>query len=132
MEPAGNTRLSRITTLWSVVCEAHGGDPDTARLAQQQLLDRYGGAVRRYLVAVLRDPDAAADLFQDFACRLLKGDFRSADAERGRFRSFIKAVLFHMIADHRRHKYRLPQQLAPDAPEPAGESTDEEKPTPSL
>jgi RNA polymerase sigma factor (sigma-70 family) len=125
MEPAGNARLSRITTMWSMVCEAHGDDADNARLAQQQLLDRYGGAVRRYLVAVLRDPDAAADLFQDFACRLLKGDLRTADAQRGRFRSFVKAVLFHMIADHRRRQYRLPQQLAPDAPEPAVENSDE-------
>jgi RNA polymerase sigma factor (sigma-70 family) len=122
MEPADHGRLSRITTLWSVVCDAHAGEPDAARHAQQQLLDRYGGAVRRYLVAVLRDPDAAADLFQGFAVRLLKGDLRGADAQRGRFRSFVKAVLFHMIADYRRAQYRLPQQLPPDAPEPADDA----------
>lgn len=125
MEPVGDGRLSRITTLWSVVCEAHGGEPEAARLAQQQLLDRYGAAVRRYLVAVLRDPDAAADVFQEFAVRLLKGDLRGADEQRGRFRSFVKTVLFHMIADHRRKQYRLPQQLAPDAPEPAAGPADD-------
>lgn len=125
MEPAGGGRLSRITTLWSLVCEAHGGGPAAARQAQQQLLDRYGGAVRRYLVAALRDPDAAADVFQEFAVRLLNGELGGADEQRGRFRSFVKAVLFHLIADHRRKACRLPRQLPPDAPEPAAESDDE-------
>ena len=42
-------RLSRIDTLWTVVCQAK--DPDGAvRAAQQRLLERYGGAVRRYLL----------------------------------------------------------------------------------
>lgn len=120
-----DARLSRISTLWSVVCDAHGDEPAAARLAQQQLLDRYGGAVRRYLTATLRDPHAAADLFQEFALRLLRGDFRSADEQRGRFRGFVKTVLFRMIADHRRGSYRLPRQLAPDAPEPPAAPEDE-------
>lgn len=114
-----DARLSRISTLWSVVCDAHGDEAGPARLAQQQLLDRYGGAIRRYLGATLRDPDAAGDLFQEFALRLIRGDFRAADEQRGRFRGFVKTVLFRMIADHRRGQYRLPRQLAPDAPEPA-------------
>jgi RNA polymerase sigma-70 factor (ECF subfamily) len=122
---ADDARLSRITTLWSMVCDAHGDEPGAARLAQQQLLDRYGGAVRRYLTASLGDPDAAADLFQEFAVRLIRGDFRAADAQRGRFRGFVKTVLFRMIADYWRGQYRVPRQLASDAPEPIAAPPDE-------
>ena len=68
--PAFQQRLSRITTLWSVVCRAHDGSGEAAVSAQRQLLDRYGGAVRRYLQAVVRTSEAADELFQEFAVRL--------------------------------------------------------------
>src|SRR5438876_1024348 len=93
-------RLSRISTLWSVVRQAHDGSATGVCVAQQQLLERYGGAVRRYLMAALRDHDATDELFQTFAYRFLHGDLRGANAERGRFRDFLKGVLFHLIADH--------------------------------
>ena len=47
-------RLSRIDTSWSVVCQAHREGTEAAA-AQRQLLERYGGAVRRYLLAATRD-----------------------------------------------------------------------------
>src|SRR5262245_41794459 len=90
-------RLSRITTLWSLVYEAHGDAADAAKAAQHRLMDRYGGAAHRYLLGALRDADAADDLFQDFSLRFLRGDFRNADPERGRFRDFVKTALFHLI-----------------------------------
>lgn len=108
-------RLSRIQTLWTLVRQAHGAD----RSAQQQLLDRYGGAVRRYLLGALRDADAADEQFQEFACKLLAGQLQGANPERGRFRDFVKGVLFHLIADHHRQGQRRPGQLADDHPEPA-------------
>ena len=53
-------RLSRIETLWSVVRQAHdGAASDSRSAAQKQLLEQYGGAVRRYLLAALRNQDAA-------------------------------------------------------------------------
>jgi RNA polymerase sigma-70 factor (ECF subfamily) len=104
-------RLSRIQTLWTLVRQAHDGPADAVRTAQQQLLDRYGGAIQRYLRGVLRDADAAEDLFQDFACRLLKGDLHGADPQRGRFRNFVKGVIFHMVVDHHRRQKRLPAVL---------------------
>ncbi len=112
-----NQRLSQIQTLWTLVRRAHQGSDVGA--AQKQLLDRYGGAIRRYLLGALRDPDAADDLFQEFACRLLSGNMRGADPERGRFRSFVKGVLFHMVADHHKRRNRQPVPLAPEHPEPA-------------
>jgi RNA polymerase sigma-70 factor (ECF subfamily) len=117
--PAFQQRLSRITTLWTVVCQAHDGSGEAAATAQRQLLDRYGGAVRRYLQAVVRTSEAADELFQEFAVRLLHGDLRGADPDRGRFRNFVKGVLFHMVADHHQRQRRQPFLLSPEHPEPA-------------
>jgi RNA polymerase sigma-70 factor (ECF subfamily) len=112
-------RLSRISTLWSLVSQAHHGPSDEVRTAQQKLLERYGGAIRRYLLGALRDADAAADLFQEFAYRFLHGDFSRVDPERGRFRDYVKGVLFHLVADYHKKRQRLPRQLAPEHSDPA-------------
>jgi DNA-directed RNA polymerase specialized sigma24 family protein len=110
-------RISRIDTLWSVVVQANGCDARRAE-AQRQLLARYGSAVRRYLLAATRSADAADELFQEFALRFLRGDMRGATPTRGRFRNFLKGVLFHLAADFHNNKKRLPL-LSPDHPEPA-------------
>src|SRR5215472_16778178 len=112
-------RLSRISTLWSLVGQAHHDAGDEVGAARGQLLQRYGGAIRRYLLGALRDPDAAEDLFQDFAYRFLHGDLRRADPERGRFRDYVKGVLFHLVADYHKKRQRLPRQMAPEHPDPA-------------
>jgi RNA polymerase sigma-70 factor (ECF subfamily) len=116
-----NTRLSRISTLWSLISQAHHDPGDEVAAAQRQLLDRYGGAIRRYLLGALRDADAAADLFQDFAYRFLHGDLRRVDQQRGRFRDYVKGVLFHLVADYHKKRQRLPRQMAPEHPDPAVE-----------
>ena len=95
-------RLNQIHTLWSQVRKAHEQTGDLARDARQALLGRYGGAIHRYLLGALRDEEAANDLAQDFAFRFLHGDLRNADQERGRFRDFVKGVLFHLVADFQR------------------------------
>ena len=48
-------RLSRINTLWSVVLRAHGDNSLECKSAQEELLERYGFAIRRYLNSALRD-----------------------------------------------------------------------------
>jgi RNA polymerase sigma factor (sigma-70 family) len=95
--------LSQIQTLWSMVERAHG-DHTAVESAQQMLLDRYGGAVRRYALAALRDEDAADEVFQEFALRFVRGDFRGADPERGRFRAFVKTIVYRLIVDYQRRK----------------------------
>jgi RNA polymerase sigma-70 factor (ECF subfamily) len=110
--------LSRISTLWAVVCQAHDGPPAEVSAAQSELLRRYGPAVHRYLLGALRDPEAADELGQEFALRFIRGDFRAADPQRGRFRNFLKGVLSHLIADHYRRRGRSPAVPA-GAPEPA-------------
>lgn len=112
-------RLSRISTLWSLVTLAQHKAGDESRTAQQQLLERYGAAIRRYLLGALRDADAAEDLYQDFAYRFLHGDLHRVDPERGRFRDYVKGVLFHLVADYYRKRQRLPRSLPPEHPEPA-------------
>ena len=111
-------RLSQIDTLWSLVFKAND-TPSKSQDATQKLLDRYGVAVRRYLGGALRDSVAADDLYQDFAIRFLRGDFQSANPERGRFRNFLKTVLFRMVADHHRQNQKqravtVDEQSLPD------------------
>jgi RNA polymerase sigma-70 factor (ECF subfamily) len=93
--------LSRIQTAWSMVRRAHG-DHTALQSAQQTLLDRYGGAVRRYALAALRDEDAADEVFQEFALRFVRGDFGNADPQRGRFRAFVKTIVYRLIVDYQR------------------------------
>jgi RNA polymerase sigma-70 factor (ECF subfamily) len=114
-----NLRLSRISTLWTLVSQAHHDCGDEVGAAQRRLLELYGGAIRRYLLGALRDADAAEDLFQEFAYRFLHGDLRRVDPERGRFRDYVKGVLFHLVADYHKKRQRLPRQLAPEHPDPA-------------
>ena len=116
--------LSRIMTLWSVVCKAHQGPQDAVAAAQRQLIERYGGAIRRYLGGALRDPDAADELFQEFALRFVRGDFRRADPARGRFRDFLKTSLFHLIVDHQKRRRVRLANLPSDTPDPAAPSVD--------
>lgn len=118
---AMDDRLSRIETMWSVVRRAHGGDTQAPQAAQQQLLQRYGGAVHRYALAALRQEDAADEVFQEFALRFVRGDFRNAAPEKGRFRSFLKTTLYHLIVDYQRRKKRggaREAQLGDATPEP--------------
>ena len=94
--------LTHISTLWTVVRNAHGADETTARTAQARLIERYSPAVYRYLLAVLRDEHAADEVFQEFAVRLLRGGFVGADPTRGRFRDYLKTAILHLVTDFRR------------------------------
>ena len=109
-------RLSQIATRWTLVFQAHQDPGEQAALARQALVLRYRRAIYRYLLGAVRDPDAADDLAQEFALRLVRGDFRRADPGRGRFRDFLKGALYHLIVDH--HRRRRTAELSPDVPEP--------------
>jgi hypothetical protein len=100
-------RLGEISTLWGLIAEAAGDTPEAVNAAQQALLERYGGAVRRYLLGALRDPEAADELFQEFALRFVRGDFfHNASPQRGRFRQFVKTSLFNLVVDYQRGQRR--------------------------
>jgi RNA polymerase sigma-70 factor (ECF subfamily) len=113
-QPTPNPRLSLIPTLWSLVRRAHHGPAEAATSARRQLLEHYEGAVQRYLGKVMRDPDAAREVFQEFALQLLHGDLRGANPERGRFRNYVKATLFHLIRIYRTQQLKWPGPLPAD------------------
>jgi RNA polymerase sigma-70 factor (ECF subfamily) len=115
MEPDADQHLSQISTRWTLVFQAHqGGKPDVAG-AQRELMQRYGGAVHRYLLGAVRDPDAADELAQEFALRFVRGDFHRAHPERGRFRDFVKTAVYHLIVDYHRQRQKRPHALPCDS-----------------
>jgi len=119
--------LSHISTLWSVVKRAHADDAETeAGRAQERLIDRYGPAIHRYLLGAVRDADQADELFQEFALRLVRGDFRRADESRGRFRQFLKTALYHLVIDAQRRERRQAASLPVGADPPASAPSPEE------
>src|SRR5215211_6919817 len=102
----GRQHISQIETIWPVVLQAHGGAPDEITAAQQLILQRYRQAVYRYLVACLKCGDAADELWQEFSLRFVRGDFRNANPEKGRFRDLLKSSLYHLIIDHHKRRQR--------------------------
>src|SRR6516162_305720 len=100
-------RLSLISTLWSLVDRANA-QAEVASSAREQLFERYEEAIRRYLRRVLHNPDAADEVMQQFALRLVRGDLRGANPELGRFRNFVKGTLFHLVADYYQQQRKWP------------------------
>ncbi len=119
--------LSQIETCWSLVLEAHQGPDDRRIEAMGRLMRRYGLALDRYLGAVLGDPDAAADVSQELALRLVRGDFHSASPDRGRFRQLIKTAALNLVVDHHRRCRARPATLGSGMPELADQSAPPEE-----
>jgi RNA polymerase sigma-70 factor (ECF subfamily) len=111
-----DTHLSQISTAWSLVDQAHVTSPEARQVAQAALFQRYRRAVYHYLLAALRDQHAADEVFQEFSLKFVRGDFRGADPQRGRFRNFLKTSLSHLIANRRRQR---PLVTVPEPPEEA-------------
>ena len=112
--------LGQISTIWTMASRAHGGPRQAEAEAQEYFMERYHGAVYRFFLTVLRDPDAAQELFQEFAHRFLRGGFKTFDPAKGRFRDYLKAALLNMIRDHRkreatRHHLHLNEIAEPTA-----------------
>ena len=112
-------RLSRIATMWTEVFRAHGTGVDADLAARNRLMLRYSGSIYRYLLGAVRDPDLASDLCQEFAVRFLRGDFRRAAPERGRFRDYVKIALVNLVNDHHRRRQKSPKALSQDAAAPS-------------
>jgi DNA-directed RNA polymerase specialized sigma24 family protein len=90
-------RLSQISTMWTALVRAHGDGEDADHRLLARLIERYQGAAYRYLTAATGDPDVAAELFQEFAVRFLRGDFRRASPDRGRFRDYLRTTLINLV-----------------------------------
>lgn len=120
-------RLSAIVTRWTLLRNAHADGPGQARDAQERILHRYGGAIRRYLLGCTRNPEQADELYQEFAIKFLQGGLQGANPDKGRFRHYLKGVIFHLLADQHQKKKRQPAGWHSELPEPmdAASSTPE-------
>jgi RNA polymerase sigma factor (sigma-70 family) len=95
-----------METWWTILRNAHADSTRQARSARALLIDRYEGVVRRYLLAMVRDPEAAQDLFQEFARGVLSGQFHNVHPEKGRFRNYLKTCLCNLVNRHRARQAR--------------------------
>jgi RNA polymerase sigma factor (sigma-70 family) len=87
--------------------------------AQTRVIQYYQRAVYKYVLALLGDVHKADDVFQDFALRFVRGDFRSWDAARGRFRDYLKTSLRNLAMDRFRKRKKDDLQPLPEGLEPA-------------
>lgn len=117
-EEALNSRLSRISTIWTLLADVREASGTGARDAQLALFERYQGAAYRYLLGAVRDANLADELFQEFALRCLQGGFRRADRQCGQFRNYLKTILYHLIVDFQKGRRRSPCQLESSAAQP--------------
>lgn len=124
-----DSNFSHLSTNWSVLHAAHHGSPEEQAEARRQLLANYERSVKKFIRICVRDVDGAEELYHEFAIRVLRGDLRATTPEKGRFRAYLKTVLFHLVADYYRAKqrvagtvslHRIPEP-ADDFPEPSPE-----------
>jgi len=87
------------TTHWSVVLAAGEGDSPPARQALEVLCRGYWYPIYVYVRRKGHGPDEAQDLTQEFFAQLIaKEHLRLADREKGRFRTFLLAMLDYFLA----------------------------------
>jgi DNA-directed RNA polymerase specialized sigma24 family protein len=102
--PQHDDRDAFPKTSWSLIGRASASsDPAEARAALSELVRRYLPALRFYLTSNRRlTPEAADDLLQEFlASKVLEqGWVGRADADRGKFRTFLLTALRNFLFDH--------------------------------
>jgi DNA-directed RNA polymerase specialized sigma24 family protein len=87
------------TTHWSVVTAAGGDDSEGAQQALEILCRGYWYPIYVYVRRKGHGPDDAQDLTQEFFAQLLaKGHFRLPDQKKGKFRTFLLAMLDFFLA----------------------------------
>ena len=112
------------TTHWSVVLAAGQGEEAPAQRALETLCRTYWYPIYVYVRRKGYGPDDAQDLTQEFFAQLIaKAHLRSADRDKGKFRTFLLAVLEHFLARewnraHRQKRGGLFTFLSLDQQEP--------------
>ena len=96
-------------TRLSVVARTRSADAETRRLAFATLIETYWKPVYKYLRLKWRlDPDQAADLTQDFFAGTLEKDVLGRyDADRARFRTYLRLCLDGFVSNARKAESRL-------------------------
>jgi RNA polymerase sigma factor (sigma-70 family) len=99
-----DSRLSELSTHWTMLFQAQLGTPEEANDALKLMMLRYSGAVHRYFLKTVGDPEAVTELDQEFALRFLKGNFLKYDPSLGRFRDYVKRAVRNLMIDYHRRK----------------------------
>lgn len=95
------------TTRWTCVCLAKA-DSEDGRRALADLCDAYYEPIVAYLRGVVHDADAAREMSHGFFAEMLAGGrIRSAEAGRGRFRSYMLGAVKHFVSHQREAAGRL-------------------------
>ena len=96
-------------TRLSVVARTRSTNQETRRLAFEALIDAYWKPTYKYLRLKWKlDPDGAADLTQEFFTHALEKDVLARyDAERARFRTYLRLCLDGFAANARKAETRL-------------------------
>lgn len=105
MNPSGNSHFP--TTHWTLVQTIGSGDRDQSEQALGELCRRYWYPIYAFLRRSGRSEEDAEDLTQAFFEKLISEETlqeMEPDGENGKLRSFLLAVLKHMLVDE--HRYR--------------------------
>lgn len=95
-----------VTTHWSAIVRATGGDSKVARAALGELCQMYWYPLYAFVRRQGCAPSDAQDLTQAFFARLLEKNYvADARQEKGKFRTFLLIALKRFLADEwgRRH-----------------------------
>jgi DNA-directed RNA polymerase specialized sigma24 family protein len=86
------------------------------------LLERYGRAIRGYLLVILKDEDAAHDVLLAMRVKMMDGRFARWEPGQGRFRFYLKKAVHNEALQHlRKRRNRLLERQVEDlARFPAG------------
>jgi hypothetical protein len=88
-----------VTTHWSAVLAAGGDDSAPAKVALETLCGAYWYPIYVFVRRKGHGPDDAQDLTQEFFYHLIrKQDVRLADRTKGKFRTFLLAMLDSFLA----------------------------------
>lgn len=102
------------TTDWGLFVDIRGGSPAAKLAALEILARRYWKPVFRFLQYSGKDEESAKDLTQAFLAAWIESNaFAKADAQRGKFRSFMLASLKRFAAN--KHRADHAQKRRPGA-----------------
>jgi RNA polymerase sigma-70 factor (ECF subfamily) len=91
-----------VTTSWSLVLTAAGGDTSRSRRALAELCEAYWYPLYCFIRRQGCDAQEAADLTQGYIAQLLEKEFlKGLSPEAGRFRSFLFASVKHFLSNER-------------------------------
>ena len=103
-------RLSKFTTIWSMLASANDGDGSDEASQRLQFMQRYQRAAYRFLLGESADMHTADELFQEGVLRFVRGDSRDVDPQEVTSREFLRVTLTALINGHKQ------VSLAPQLP----------------